>query len=403
MKMPNSILSATGHGVHAVWMVCVAAVQITPTLSAQEANIVVETEVAYTIGLNESELFFGLINHLLVTPDGKVLVYDLRPGDGPAVTVLSVDGNTLAQWGTLGDGPGELPGGPVGIAIENDTVFVAAAQGRLGLYTVLGQEIARSTGPPAIFLEASLSAGRMLAWRLDLHPTDADVLFAAVFGPADGRATWNERVLETLPVASPLKSRPLLTSIPGGRVVVGYGDKYSFAVVAAQSGDTLVKVARAVASRTHAGTTAFLDRARHYLAHPEEAPEEWFSLVRRSDSPRGMVPHDDSLPMVNRIFWGPPGVLWVERGLGIDDEYSSSLERPADNRMWDLFKVGDNESAYLGPTTLPEGFRPFAGNSELIAGVVRDDWNREAVRVLRVTVPQWLSTTAKAWDRPQGQ
>ena len=391
MKMPKSRF-------HTVWMAGVAVVSTTPKLSGQEP-IGVQSEVVYTIGFDESELFFGSINHLLVAPDGRVLVYDLRPGDGPAVTVLSVDGDVVAQWGTLGDGPGELPGGPVGIAIENDTVFVAAAQGRLGLYTVLGQEIARSSGPPAIFLEASLSAGRMLAWRLDLHPTDTDVLFAAVFGPADGRAAWSERVLEMLPVASPLKSRPLLTSIPGGRLVVGYGDEYSLGVVAAQSGDTLVKVARAVASRTQAGTTAFLDRARQYLAHPDEAPEGWSSLVRRSDSPRGMVPHDDLLPMVNRVFWGPPGVLWVERGLGIDDEYSNSLDRPDDNRMWDLFKVGDHESEYLGPTTLPEGFRPFAGNSELIAGVVRDDWNREAVRVLRVTVPHSLSTVARARDR----
>lgn len=359
-------------------------------LSAQTPRVA-QTEVVFTVGFDESRLYFGFISQIAMAPDGRVLVHDMRPADGPAVTVLSPTGDVLARWGTTGEGPGELPGGPAGVSVEGDTVVVAALR-HLGIYTWAGREIGRSaTTEETTFLDVSRSAGRTFAWRLGFHVGDDDFYPAVFFGPADGQETWNTRVLNTFPPvgsgAFPLRSRPILASIPEGRTVVGYGDEYALQVISGESGDTVMEVRRETPRRAPSEVETFLEKARYHLRHPRGAPAAWSSLVQRGDAPRSMLPYDIPLPVIRRVFWGPPGVLWVERGLGIDDRYSQPLERPDDNRMWDLFEIGDDAFEYVSPVSLPMGFHPLAGNHQLLAGVVEDEMDRQAIRVLRVTVP----------------
>ena len=182
--------------------------------------------------------------------------------------------------------------------------------------------------------------------------------------------------------------RQILASIPEHRVVVGYGDRYSLQVISGESGNTIMEVSRDVSQRAQAEVETFLNQMRDHLSHPRKAPDTWSTLVRRHDRPRSLGRrYDNPLPMIQSVFWGPPGVLWVERGLGISDEYSQPLEHPDDSRMWDNFAISDNGFEYLGPVVLPTDFRPLAGNDQLLVGVVEDEMDRQAVQVLRVTIP----------------
>lgn len=358
-----------------------------PLLAGSQEVHLARTEEIFTAGFEEDGLFFGWIGGLAVATDGRVLVHDADPGDGPAVTVFGQDGRVLTRWGTIGEGSGELSGGPAAVAIEGDSVLIAGAVGRIGLYDWSGQEFVRSNATPGMFWEATVRRGRVLGWRIAPQAVEGKIVFAATLGPVDG-TEWSTRPIETMHLASPLTAPPLMAAIPSGRLVVGYGDEYSLQVVSAESGDTLGQVTRNVPTRSQAETDAFVERALHFFAHPQEAPDSWSTVVRRSAVPTDVVGRDGRLPVIRKILWGPPGVLWVQRGLGIDDEYAAPLDRPDDSLLWESFEIAANsEVTFLGLVALPRGFRPLAGNREVMAAVVWDELGRQGVRVLRVTVP----------------
>lgn len=345
-----------------------------------------QAEEVFTAGFDD-QLFFGFVTALAITDDGRLVVYDSQPGEGPAVTVFSPDGNVITRWGRIGEGPGELTGGPAALAIEGDTVLVAGPVGRVGFFTFAGDELARAIVPPGLFWRASLLNGDVVAWRIAPSTTQGSLGFEAVFGSGDGERTWGTRTLSGITLGSSLKAPPLLATLPGKRVVVGFGDEYSLYVISAESGDTLGLLARDVQRRSQADTEAFLERALHYSANPEEAPEAWSSLVDPwvAGQP-GLAGYDNPLPLIRNIFWGPPGVLWVERALGLDDDYAGPLDRPDDSRLWDIIAIDDDHGGeYLGPLALPMEFSPLVGNSEFVAGIVLDRLGRQGVRVLRLT------------------
>ena len=107
---------------------------------AQEVPVA-RTEEVFTVGFADDDLFFGWIGGLSVAPDGRVLVHDADPGDGPAVTVLAPNGAVVARWGVVGEGPGELSGGPAAVAVEGESVLIAGSVGRIGIYDWSGEEL----------------------------------------------------------------------------------------------------------------------------------------------------------------------------------------------------------------------------------------------------------------------
>ena len=347
------------------------------------------TEEVFTAGWDEERVFFGFLTAMAMAEDGTLVVFDSDPGGGHFVTVFSPDGDVVAQWGVLGDGPGDLTGGPAAVAIAGDTVLLAGPVSRMGLYTFSGEELARTVVPLGPFTDASLVNGTVIAWKMDFQIDGAMPVITAVLGPGDGQATWATRPLAGMNTLNPLKSLPVLATLPGGRLAVGFGDEYVLHLVAAESGDTLGLVAREVQRRTQADGEALLERAIGHSARPDEAPEGWSSVVNPylavGPPPPG---HELSLPLIRKAFWGPPGALWIERGLGLHDEHAAPLDRPDDSLLWDIFGVNDDHtSEYLGTVALPSGFRVAAANAERVAGVVLDDVGRQAVRVLRVTMP----------------
>ena len=354
---------------------------------AQEV-VVADTEELFTIGFNEAQLFFGEVTDVVMAPDGSVAIHDRRSGDGLAVTVLSPEGEIIGRWGRSGDGPGELSGGWTLLSIEGDTVLVAGTP-RSGFYNWSGQELSRRDAPLGLFHEVALLGGEVFAWR---QAPDMDAIARGEiaqelrFGPWHEREIWQRRTLQGS-VFSSSTARPLLAVIPGHRMVAGYGDEYVLHVIAAPAGDTIGTITREVAKRSRSETEAFLEEARHHFANPAEAPVDWSSVVRRSQSPRTGLSDRESLPMVRRVFWGPPGVLWVERGLGIADEYAGPIDHPDQSRLWDLFEVGDTQPVFRGAIALPDGFRPYDGSRDRLVGLVYDELDRQAIRVLRVEVP----------------
>lgn len=354
---------------------------------AQEI-VVADTEELFTIGFNEAQLFFGEVTDVAMAPDGRVVIHDRRSGDGLAVTVLSPEGEVIARWGRSGDGPGELSGGWTVLSIEGDTVLVAGTP-RSGFYDWSGQELSRRDAPLGLFHEVALLAAEVFAWR---QAPDMDAIARGEiaqelrFGPWHEREVWQRRTIQGS-VFSSLTARPLLAVIPGHRMVVGYGDEYLLHVIAAPTGDTVSAIVRDVAKRGRSETEAFVEDARRHFANPGEAPVDWSSVVRRSQSPRTGLSDRESLPIVRKVFWGPPGVLWVERGLGIADEYAGPIDHPDQSRLWDLFELGDTQPVFRGAIALPDGFHPYDGNSDRLVGLVYDELDRQAIRVLHVEVP----------------
>ena len=349
-----------------------------------------EIEETYTVGFDQNTVFFGRIQDIAITPDGRVVVYDGLPGDGPAVTILSAEGGLVTRWGRRGDGPGELgSGSSAKIAyVDADETVVIAGSPRRGRYTLDGREMDRWEAPPAVFLELASVSDQVYAWRavFEVDPNSAKATMVFTLGPWDGSQIWQKRRPRVV-VGGPLRASPILVSIPGGQWVVGYGDEYNLKIVSAPTGDTVSRIVRQVPKRERREVEVFHERVRHYLAHPDQAPTNWSSLIHNSDRPNRAWGIDEEPPVVADVFWGPPGVVWVQRGLGVADEFAGPLSRPDESRLWDIFELQDNRTEYHGVVALPDGYRPFAGNDEVLAGVALDEYGRSAVRVLRVRIP----------------
>lgn len=55
-------------------------------------------------------------NDLFITPEQEVFVAE---GGGPAITVLSLDGEVLCRWGERGDGPGQFAASPHSLWVDS--------------------------------------------------------------------------------------------------------------------------------------------------------------------------------------------------------------------------------------------------------------------------------------------
>ena len=164
---------------------------------------------------------------------------------------------------------------------------------------------------------------------------------------------------------------PVTDAIGGNRIVVGHSDRYDFAILDAGTGQEVGRIGRDV--RVRAVTEDHKERVLDRLATSAE------------------VIFGATFPVATRVFAGPPGgMLWVRRHMGVGDELAPPIGEMDDSvlRLYDLF--WSDGGGYHGTVEVPDDFLLMAGSPGLVAGVHRDELDRESVRVLRVQMPrQW--------------
>lgn len=326
------------------FLACAVAPTAQPA-SGQPGAEIAETAEVFTLGF-DGDVHFQRIKSVSISDDGKIVVLDVVGESDPAVTVVSGSGEVMARWGRAGGGPGNLEARTQlrAVFVAGDTVAIAG-EGRAATYTWRGEELARYR-PAAPPLPESLVA------------------------LGDDRVGGSVRAI----------------AFVEGRIVtwkLGF-DYARVGELAAGGGGNVDDLFSAMRS------------AMRYTLGPWDESETWTAR----DGPLAL-----DLSLATRFFPQPvlamipgrrvvagfgdeyvlPGALWVERDLGIDDEFSEPLECWKTCRSWDLFDM--NDGAFLGAASLPEGFSPMAGNDSLLAGVVVDELDQSGLRVLRVSVP----------------
>jgi len=349
-------------------------------VSAQQ-RLAVDASELFEIG-RSTDKQFGRILAVAVSEDGRTVVSEIDGPDDKKITAFAPDGSIISKWGREGEGPGEILTAAAAAAAGVDTVWLGTDLG-VAAYNWTGEEIVRHQLPGIVFALAPMPVG-LVTWRLAVGP---DLAFALRLQTADSAHVWADRDYDLM-LADPFRSRPLLAAAGRQRFAFGMSDAYRLTVVSGSDGAVVGEISRDVERRPV--SDGFAEAYRQHVTQPDAVPEDWSWIVPAWTPP---VAEDearqlqlDEFPLIDRVFWGPPGVLWVGRGLGVSDEFSAPLENPGRSRLWDLFDAGTLQ--WLATVDgLPADFTPMAGNANVLAGTTYDRMGSVALRVLHVSVP----------------
>lgn len=254
------------------------------------------------------------------------------------VRVFGPDGEFLNAFGRIGQGPGELSQGAMGL-------FVGAS-GNLLVADMASQRLVRFTpGGEALPSGETIDmAGGMPRIR--------------IFAP--------ERVW---------------TVLEGPRVVEGINSEYSLHVRGVDGGVTTV-LRREFTRRPVRDTEirSMLDAFRTAWDEAGIPPEA-------SDQFLANIEFEEQWPALAALQSGPDGTVWVQR---VDPEMTMDLAaqdlmafQPG-SQDWDVF---DAEGRYLGVVEMPEGLMPSRITSDLIVGIHRDDLGVQRIMRLGLERP----------------
>ena len=323
------------------------------------------TEV-FWIGDEESERQFGDVAAMEFTPDGRHLVVVDRLEF--RVVVYDMEGAEVASWGRKGDGPGEFSYNPRQLAVSGEGLIAVRHDESAELFDMSGKLIeSRLFRRPNVARMFFDDQGRVLVESVDMEaifqgeepPTqlvrldDDEVLWTSrpTYFPFDGRIVL-------------YRALPLIDPIGDNRFAVGHNDRYDFTILEADSGKEVGRISRDVPVR--AVTADHKRRIEDSMGDMEVAFTEFHSVALG-------------------VLAGPPGgMLWVRRGMGVGDELAPPVESMENSvlRLYDLFR--SDGGSYYGTVEVPEGFVLLVATPEFVAGVHRDEWGRESVRVMRV-------------------
>ena len=353
-------------------------------------------DTVFTAGHEAGGPEFNRILHIGLVPDGRVVVLELTSGGSRgAVTVLAADGREVANWGRQGAGPGELLGG-FSLSLRADTAAVANTWG-IGLYELSsGEEIRRHSPLPGYHDGLVFGPdGGLLASKIvvgadeELNPAREFHLIGV-----EDASTLRRSTAEYL--RAPFEETTIFAPLPGHRLVWGRSHRYALEVIDLASGETIDSLGRRVEARRM--EEGFVEKLRRHWTDPPSAPGGWLPLLRwpgpgdRSETSVMLEHVGDPFPLVLGALAGPDGrggtAVWVQRGLGVGDEFAPPVDPPAPasgHLLWDLFSLDGYD--FLGTVRVPERFLPKAGNSSVVAGVLRDEKDVEAVQLLRPAIP----------------
>lgn len=330
---------------------------------------------------------FAQIAALALVNDGPLVVLDRLADD--AVAIFNEDGSLVHSWGQRGQGPGEMTL-PQALAIS-DQGDVAVANGAIvSVHTLAGdlRRTLRVDGMPSALAFDSLS--QVVALVVPVPSTASPEVEIRIERLADDVTFWRRSMPSVIRLVVP-RPRLLMAARSGSNVVVGLGSAYEMAVVDVNDGRIIGRIARDTKVRPIDDGLAV--RIADFLTGRRDPPEGWTSLIGVTGKAAVPVAMEElieiagNLPVLHYAFWGPPGsTLWVNRGIGIDDSFAPSAERPDDSlALYDLFREEDLE--YIGTTRAPEGAILMAGDSSRVAAVVVDSLGVQSVRVMRVALP----------------
>ena len=349
-------------------------------VSAQP-HLAVDASELFEVG-RSADKQFGRILAVAVSEDGRIVVSEVDGPDDEKITAFAPDGSIIAKWGREGEGPGEILTAATAAVAGADTVWLGTDLG-VAAYDWTGEVVARHQLPGIVFALVPMPVG-LVTWRLAIGP---DLAFALKLQTADSAHVWADRDYDLM-LADPFRPRPLLAAAGRQRFFFGMSDAYRLMVVSGSDGAVVGEISREVERRPV--PDRFAEAYRRHVMQPDAAPEGWSWIVPAWTPPLGENEARqlelDEFPLIDRVFWGPPGALWVGRGLGVSDEFSASLEEPDRSRLWDLFDAGTLQwLATVGG--LPTDFIPMAGNANVLAGTTYDRVGSAALKVLRVSVP----------------
>ena len=348
------------------------------------------TSIYVDLVVAESDLAthpFAQIVALALVNDGPLVVLDRLAED--AVAIFNEDGDLVHSWGQRGQGPGEMTL-PQALAISTHGDVAVASGAIVNVYTMAGDLRRTLTvdGMPSALAFDSLS--QVVALVVPMPSTASPEMEIRMERLDDEVTFWRRSMPSVIRLVVP-RPRLLMAARPGSEVVVGLGSAYDMAVIDVNDGSAVGRVARDTKVRPIDRSLEV--RITDFLIGRRDPPEGWTSIIGASSGaavPAAMetlIEIADALPVLHYAFWGPPGnTLWVNRGIGIDDSFAPSAERPDDSlALYDLFRGQGFE--YIGTTRAPEGAILMAGDSSRVAAVVVDSLGVQSVRVMRVAFP----------------
>ena len=330
---------------------------------------------------------FGQIGAMALVNNGPLVVLDRLAAD--AVAIFSEDGNLVHSWGHRGQGPGEMTL-PQALAISEHGDVAVANGTRVSVHTMAGehQRTLSANGMPSSLAFDSLA--QVVALVVPVPSTTNPEMEVRLERLNDEVTFWRRSIPSLIRLLVP-RPHLLMAAHSGAKVVVGLGSAYEMTAIDINNGRMIGRVARDTQVRLI--DRSLSARMKDFITGRRDPPEGWTSLigvVGRTPVPQPMeelIEIADSLPVLRYAFWGPPGgTLWVNRGIGIDDDVAPSVERPDDSlALYDLFRDGGYE--YFGTTQAPAGAILMAGDSNRVAAVVVDSLGVQSVRLMRVAFP----------------
>ena len=372
---------ALQEGLTGVWQspatsAAVALCLLTVPCAGQQAGatrIEVNFTEAFWIGDEESGWHFADIRAMHFTADGQRLV--VLDGRAYTITVFDMSGVAIASWGGQGQGPGEFRRPPRHFAVSAGGHVAVSNSGRADVFDVNGGLVETIPYDELSVLGLMYDRqGRLLAETGSPFETSPLELVRL----EDREVIWTSKPIPAGITRTRYSTLPVIDAIGASRVVVGHTDRYDLAILDSSTGEQVGRIARDVQIRTV--TDGHKRRVINRLGKVAEEAGRPAATV--ADTEFG-----ENFPLAVKTYAGPGGMLWVRRHMGVGDQLAPRIEdmEGAILRLYDLFS---STGTYRGTVEVPEGFLLMAGSAEFVAGIHRDDLDRESVRVLRVRVPQ---------------
>jgi hypothetical protein len=337
---------------------------------------------------------FGFIQEIAVGQDSRIYVLDQL---GRHVKVFSPDGVFERVVGGPGDGPGELGGNPMFLAVlPGDTLIVFDAPRRINRYAPDGTSI--ESIPTEIrfgFLVACRATPRgSVAFQVrsfgpglgDTDTLDAIVQFGGdrLFGDTLLRIRTGEMTGEAWNV---YPREPVWTLTDDLDVVFGENHEYRLGVHSEGSLNRIISKAHDQRPVSDQEKEVIIEAAQRAVLNAGNDQAAVLAVVgARGERMR----FADFVPPVSRVYIGPVGSLWVS-GVII---FSTLTEQEQENYVpsgavvpapdWDVF---DREGRFLGQVAMPPGFMPHVFRGDEIYGVQRGEFDVQYVVRFRVIRP----------------